>query len=144
LVGVPATLEIWKFELDDLRKANYWTTFKSGTAQMLPVVVLTNRKAEIVRDWPFRLAYDIFEDRLTKSDRWLIAGCSFGDEPVNVALQSAREERKRRRLTDPRLLVVGRGGDPIVLRNRAVKISGLNASQVMVDTWGLPATKRPA
>lgn len=111
---------------------------------MFPVVVLTNRKTEVVREWPFRLAYGLFEQRLAHSDRWLIAGYSFGDAPVNAALRLANEERRRRGRTTPRLLVIGKGGDQAQLRARAARAVGLPLTQVRADTSGLPeATRRP-
>ena len=105
----PETGEIWKFRLDDMRRLGYWEAWRRGRTVWNPVVVLTDQKTPVVDRYPFRLAYAVLEERLSSAERWLIAGCSLGDEPVRQVLQSALAFRRRRSLAEPRLLVIGNG-----------------------------------
>ena len=74
---------VWRFELQDTQRSGLRSHLRDGNTKWSPVVVLTDRKARAVSNWPFSLAYDIFQRRLIESDRWLIIGYGFGDIPVN-------------------------------------------------------------
>ena len=109
----PDTGDVWKFELPELRGPHgqmrtYWTHLKTGSALLLPKVVLTDKKTRAVAEWPFSLAYLIFESRLRTSERWLIGGYGFGDEPVNQVLRRAYQRRQTLG-SPPRVLVIGHG-----------------------------------
>lgn len=98
----PESGKRWKFRLDDLRgdaasgTPSYWDALADGKAEMLPVVVLTDRKGPAVAEAPFGLAYDIFEEKLFWADRWFIGGCALGDEPIQEALLEAAQGRVRK------------------------------------------------
>ena len=97
----PDTGVVWSFNLEDLRKLDYWNELKKGTATWTPVVVLTDQKERTVMRRPFALAYDILQDRLVSSNRWLVAGYGLGDKPVNELFRTAFATRKRLQLPEP-------------------------------------------
>jgi len=108
----PETGETWKFDLQGLRAPAgwpdpYWGKLGEGLGTVVPRVVLTDQKQRAITEWPFSLAYSIFEQRLVDSDRWLIGGYGFGDRPINDALRRARQERARQDRPPPRVLLVG-------------------------------------
>jgi hypothetical protein len=133
-----ATGQIAKFELEDLRKVRYWDSFVNGQVSMFPVLVLTNRKEEAVREAPFNFAYQVFERRLAKANRWVIAGYSFGDVPVNGAIRRAYQSRQRWRWSRPKVLVLDKGGSERELAARASAATGIDAGDIAVDVEGLP------
>lgn len=101
---------IYRFQMDDIRTCDFWKNYRDRKTAWSPVVVLTNQKAKssLVSRWPFSLAYEAFYKRLVASDRWLIAGYSFGDECVNKVLAQALSAHD----SQPRVLVVTRSTAP--------------------------------
>lgn len=87
--------EVWKFDLGDLRTAEYWTSLAKGSAPGFPVVVLTNQKKAAVEAHPFKLLYTMFQRRLERASHWLIVGCSLQDEPVRKVLRDAWKMRSK-------------------------------------------------
>lgn len=148
-LGDPDSGRVWKFALEDLRSVDeeglsYWTLLRAGRQRLEPRVVLTDRKDEAVTQWPFSLAYDIFEDRLVRSHRWLIAGYSFGDRPVNCAITRALARRRDSNWGQPRILVLGRpGADAESLHRDVLQRLGAGAP-LQVDTTGLPGSVQSA
>lgn len=96
-----------RFPIEALRTSGYWTAWREGRTDWAPVVVLTNQasKTDLVTQYPFKLAYDLFFTRLLSSDKWLIAGTSLGDECVNEMLAKAWWMRT----TVPQVMVVTNG-----------------------------------
>lgn len=136
-LGDPATGSVFKFTIDDLRylgasSEGYWTLLREDKVDMLPSVVLTDRKAEVVREWPFSLAYEIMETSFAECDHWLIAGFSFGDEAINAAMQRAAMQSGKR----PACLVLGHG-DREEVKRRARRAMGRRPT-LYVDGGGLP------
>lgn len=130
---------MWKFQLDDLRNCGYWEAFKAGETPFNPVVVLTNRKRRRVSEAPFNLAYALFEERLLNSDRWLIAGYSLGDEPLNAIFRRATAARKKWG-KPPRVLVLSIGDDEDSLRASVTSKLGIDDAALRVDLTGLPGS----
>lgn len=99
-----------KLPKEMLEDGSQWQSMRDGTTNVRPLVVLANRrdKAEHVARYPFALAYEMLEDGLSASDRWLIIGYSFRDAPVNAMLR----ERFMDLHEKPRVLVVTHGGLP--------------------------------
>ena len=128
------TRAAWKFELSDLRSMDYWSALKRGSATLFPMVVLTNRKAEMTLQWPFSLAYDVFERRMATSDRWLVAGYRFGDEPVNSALKRAASLRSSMEREPPEVLVVTTTTADSGMRGKVAQALGIPLAQVQVET----------
>lgn len=128
----------WKFGLDRLRNLDYWGLVKRGGAVLEPTVVLTNQKANAILGWPFSLAYTIFEDRLRMCDRFLIAGYSFGDEPVNRALWRVFRMQRHEGVGPPFVLVINRSSDEEASRTDIARTLGLDPASVLVDGRGIP------
>jgi hypothetical protein len=107
--------QVWSFRIPELRTAGYWQAWKSGTTDWSPVVVLTDRKSQVVAEWPFELAYSTFYQRLVRAKRWLVVGYGFGDHPVNNVLARAITARQ-----PEEVLVVDHGADEqaVLLRAR--------------------------
>lgn len=84
-----------------------WWEIRHGDSKIYPAVVLTNpdQKSARIERHPFKLAYEMFFDALSGSDRWLIVGYSFRDQSVNTRL--ADEFRSRRSM--PKVLVIEKG-----------------------------------
>lgn len=99
---------VLKFDLDVVRGSNAWLEqAQLQTPSWEPAVVLSDLKASIVQNEPFALAYEIFAHQLFSSDRWIVGGYGFGDEPMNTLMRSVLSLR---RFTSPhampRILVV--------------------------------------
>ena len=109
----PGTGRVLRFEMEDLRSAEYWESWRTGTTAWKPVVVLTNqaRKSATVAANPFKLGYDTFYNELLTAYRWTIVGYSFRDECVNDVLARAWAARRG---NPPSVLVVTKGTDPSV------------------------------
>jgi hypothetical protein len=105
---------------------------------MIPTVVLTDIKTPVVEASPFELVYSVFEDRLSQAAKWLIAGCSLGDQPVISVLKRALRQRRAQGLATPRILVISKGGAPALLRQTTRQKLGLRGGRLLVDTSGLP------
>ncbi len=103
----PETGEMWRFNMNDLRRIDYWRNWRDGATEWAPEVVLTNQsaKSEVVTHQPFKLAYDMFQTRLLRADTWVIAGYSFRDECVNELLAKVWQQR----LEPPKIMVVTKG-----------------------------------
>lgn len=128
-----------KFRIDDLREHDFWDHLADGTADADPVVVLTDRKEEVVATEPFALGYSIFQERLITSDRWCVAGYSFQDAPVNRLLRSAAAERQALGLTPARLLVLDYGDEQVIKEFVETKLAGAPVT-ISVDGTGLPGS----
>lgn len=134
----PRSNQTWKFDLQSLRSLgglpeSYWDRLLQGQTTVVPKVVLTDQKARAIAEWPFSLAYAIFEERLIASDRWLIGGYGFGDRPINEVLRRARRERQRKGLGAPKVLLVGRSPH---IEHRAVDVIG--PAGYLTNTGGFP------
>lgn len=129
---------VWRFPLTELRDANYWDAWQQGATEWDPCVVLTDRKERTVGSWPFALAYEIFQRKLTTADRWLIAGYGLGDVPVNLLYRAALRERQQTRLPIPATLVINRDVDADELRSRVHASLGIPVRAVTVTTVGIP------
>ena len=134
----PATGTAIKFELDDLRNIGYWESLKDGTAQLLPQVVLTDQKHGVVREWPFSLAYQILERRLTFANRWLIAGYGFRDRPLNDVMRRAVATRAAWDWQPPTILVIDKGRELDDCIADTISATGVSSNRVSVDLTGLP------
>lgn len=100
-----------KLSREHLEDLEQWQAVRDGTTELRPVVVLANQrdKSAHVEEFPFNVAYEVFEDSLADANHWLIVGYSFRDEPVNAKLQA---EFKERALEEkPRVLVVTFGDE---------------------------------
>lgn len=99
-----------KLDRDFLETEDQWDSVRKRTTNIRPVVVLANQrdKTAHVQEFPFSLAYEMFDDGLTSSDHWLIVGYSFKDAPVNARLAAAFKERDN----PPQVLVVTFGDQP--------------------------------
>ncbi len=108
--GTSGAQGVYRFEIEPLRSAGYWEAWREGRSGWTPEVVLTNQttKDALVRRYPFSLAYDSFYQRLLTSDRWLIAGYSFGDGCVNDLLARAWAARR----VTPQVMIVARSSTP--------------------------------
>jgi hypothetical protein len=127
-----------KFELDELRAIDYWHSLGSGTAVLLPQVVLTDQKQGIVREWPFSLAYQVLERRLTLANRWLIAGYAFRDRPLNDVMRRAVEARAAWDWQPPTILVVDKGRQLEDCIADMISATGVPSNRVNVDLAGFP------
>lgn len=111
----PRSGKVYKFPIDALRRRSesLWEWLRSDEAESelwLPQVVLANQtnKAGRIAEYPFSLGYEEFGRALGQSDRWLIVGYSFRDEPVNEMLRAAFMKKTNW----PRVLVVTLGEAP--------------------------------
>lgn len=106
----PGTGRVYRFDMADLRDADYWTAWREGRTNWAPVVVLTNQtgKSKLIKQPPFDLAYDVFKQRLLTADKWLIAGTSLRDVAVNQMLREAWQGRS----STPQVLVITKGENP--------------------------------
>lgn len=77
---------------------------RTGASNVRPCVVLAKPedKPEIIKESPYDLAYEVFEDALGSADGCVVIGYSFRDDSVNRRIHSAILERSIRSL-----LVVG-------------------------------------
>lgn len=135
----PKTGDVWKFSIDDLRylgenAEGYWELLARGDVKTLPSVVLTDRKEDVVKQWPFSLAYEVMEASFARCPRWLIAGFSFGDHAINAALRRAVRALGSR----PLCLVLGHGSDQEVLEQARGALG--HGPRYIVDGTGLPGS----
>jgi hypothetical protein len=126
-----------KFEMQALRDITYWKHLREGTAQRVPVVVLTDQKESVTQDWPFSLAYGAFENHLSWSSHWLIAGYGFADEPLNAVFRDAVATRFRFGRSTA-VLVIDAGRDPDDWRSHIATVTGLTVESIRVNMDGLP------
>jgi hypothetical protein len=130
--------DVWKFKLQDLRDANYWQALREDNVLVTPTVVLTDRKTAAVGEWPFALAYEAFMSRLLRASSWLIAGYSFGDEPVNRMLKTAMHLRRDRDKVNTNVLVLDKSADSESTSRKAAQALGVAPGALLVDVQGLP------
>ncbi len=128
--------EVRRFRIPDLREVDYWSKHSRGETVWEPVVVLTSRKVELTRKWPFHLCYSELIGALGEADRWLIAGYGLGDEPVNDAFRRAVRARRLRN-EESRVLAIGRG-NPDILRARVSTKLGIPVEWIAASSEGLP------
>lgn len=128
--------DVRRFRIPDLREWRYWTKHSRGETTWEPVVVLTSRKTELTEEWPFMLAYGEFRRSLAEADRWLIAGYSMTDDPVNQAYKSAVRAR-RRQDRESRVLVIGRSNPQRIRAITRLRL-GIPDTWIKVSTDGLP------
>jgi len=99
-----------KLDVEYLRSNNQWEAIRENSTDLRPVIVLANQKDKTahVTEFPFSLAYELFDIGLDDAQHWLIIGYSFKDEPVNAMLRHEFAERSDK----PKVLVVTYGDDP--------------------------------
>ena len=85
---------------------------------------------------PFALAYQLLTDAFIEADRWLVAGYSFQDTPVNKMLSSAFARRVALGQTAPRILILDIGDEAVVRDNVTPLLP--NGADVQIDLTGLP------
>lgn len=128
--------EVRCFSIDHLRQDHYWKRLAEGASDWSPVVVLTDRKGRAVSADPFALAYQLLTDAFIEADRWLVAGYSFQDTPVNKMLSSAFARRVALGQTAPRILILDIGDEAVVRDNVTPLLP--NGADVQIDLTGLP------
>lgn len=85
---------------------------------------------------PFALAYQLLADAFINADRWLVAGYSFQDTPVNAMLSSAFARRAAVGQTAPRILILDIGDEAEVRGQVTPHLP--NGAAFECDTTGLP------
>lgn len=131
--------DVWKFDIGDLRSQRYWEEFGANNTPWVPAVILTDQKTPAVAERPFSLAYEVFRSRLFSSDRWMIVGYGFGDDPVNGVLATAaalKDPLEHQRL---RILCIDYNKPVDALRQHVAKLVGVPETQVLVDVRGIPS-----
>ena len=120
-----------KVESSRLADKSFWGELRNDKTRLRPVVVLANQrdKTTQVTEFPFALAYEMFESGLGTSDRWLVVGYSFKDDAVNDLLRSEFAERKAK----PRVLVVTYG--ELLTRVKVERSFGWNAEDGDSSHW---------
>lgn len=99
-----------KLTRDQVGERKLFRKLRRGTTDLRPLVVLNRerQKIEDVENHPFKLAYDMFNRGLVRSDHWLIIGYSFRDVAVNDLLRREFISREQK----PKVLVVTQGKQP--------------------------------
>jgi SIR2-like domain len=128
--------EVRRFRIPDLREWGFWAKHSRGETVWEPVVVLTSRKTELTEEWPFVLCYSVMRQALAHADRWLVAGYSFADDPVNRAFKSAVRTRQRRGQSS-RVLIVGRDRTQLIRVLTRVRL-GIPDDWIQVAGDGFP------
>ena len=120
-----------KLPKEMLDRNGQWKAIREQSTNVRPVVVLASQrdKAEHVTRYPFRLAYEVFENELGRSDYWLVIGYSFRDTPVNLMLQNEFSERDPK----PKVLVVTYGAEPT--RRAIEKAFGWGVEDGSSEDW---------
>ena len=141
----PSTGRMHKVKsLGALRDMDYWSKLRDGTALCRPLVVLTDQKDEVISQAPFNVAYDAFQQRLIKAQRWLIGGYGLGDTPVNTVLHDAMSAKRRLAQaagtspTLPRVLVVDKDCQVDERRRRIAELLDLPMANIDVEPAGFP------
>lgn len=93
----------FKAPVELLRNHQMWAGLREGEPKWRPTVVLANQrdKAHHVGLYPFKLAYETFQEGLRESQHWLVIGYSFRDTCVNDILRNEFIRRK----VKPKVLV---------------------------------------
>ncbi|OFN21188.1 hypothetical protein HMPREF2604_02960 [Corynebacterium sp. HMSC055A01] len=112
LVHLHGSLTFWegedgsvvKVKKNDVSEAHPWGPLRTGASNVRPCVVLAKPedKPEIIKEPPYDLAYEVFEDALGSAKGCVVIGYSFRDDSVNRRIRSAVLNRSIRSL-----LVVG-------------------------------------
>jgi len=86
----------FKAPVEVLRNHAMWAGLRHADPKWRPAVVLANQrdKAHHVGRYPFKLAYEAFQEGLSVSQHWLIIGYSFRDACVNDILRNEFIRRK--------------------------------------------------
>lgn len=73
-----------------------WAGLRDSEPKFRPTVVLANQrdKAHHVGRYPFKLAYETFQEGLHESQHWMVIGYSFRDACVNDILRNEFIRRK--------------------------------------------------
>ncbi|MBD7917477.1 SIR2 family protein [Cellulomonas sp. Sa3CUA2] len=108
----PNTNVYAKLDTGFLETYGLWKAVRDGELDERPVVVLANQrdKSDHVKQYPFSLAYQVFEERLAQANYWLIIGYSFRDSCVNERLRATFADREAS--GKPRVLVATYGASP--------------------------------
>lgn len=116
-----------------LRDRELWREVREGDVSVRPVVVLANQKdkSSHVLDFPFSLAYEVFQDSLSSSECWLIVGYSFRDLCVNEVLRTEFSDRGAE--VKPHVLVVTLGEAPT--RHEVERALGWGAEDGSSVAW---------
>ncbi len=103
----PGELETVKIRNSDLRDHALFNRILRKTIPLRPVVVLTNTsdKGQIIKEEPFRFAYQSFQKSLESANHLLIVGYSFRDNELNRKLALEIFSRG----ADLKILVVSKG-----------------------------------
>ena len=130
-----------KFDIGELREYEVWDLLEqSEQSHLKPLVILTNKKTNAVRQSPFSLAYEEFNKQLRNSKYWCIIGYGFGDIPVNNAI--ARQLSFRYFADEPTKIFVSGTGNTSKLRTSVRKALGgwvsRGSVEVFYDTSGSP------
>ena len=114
-----------------LRGSALWKAVRERTTEIRPVVVLASQrdKTEHASQYPFNLAYEMFDRGLKDADRWLVIGYSFRDDPVNAMLRAEFLDR----LDKPRILVVTFGDE--LEREVVERTFGWGVEHGSSDSW---------
>lgn len=145
LVHLHGSLTFWecedeaglvKVKRNDVSQAQPWGALRAGATNVRPCVVLAKPedKLEIIKESPYDLAYEVFEDAVDSSDGCLVIGYSFRDDSVNRRIRSAILKRSIRSL-----LVVGTSSTTreVVLDNLGLKEDKLDKDfEIFVDQHG--------
>ena len=123
--------EYLKLQKDILEYGNQWEAMRKQDTPLRPTIVLASRqdKTDHVKQFPFSLAYEVFENGLHQADHWLVIGYSFRDDPVNERLRKEFAERDPK----PRVLVVTLGKDPD--QQTVERTFGWNKEDAPSDSW---------
>lgn len=100
----------FKAPVEVLRNHSMWAGLRKADPKWRPAVVLANQrdKAHHVGRYPFKLAYEAFQEGLREAQHWLIIGYSFRDACVNDILRNEFIRRK----VKPKVLVSTYGDYP--------------------------------
>lgn len=120
-----------KLERSQVKSARLLKKLRQGKTDLRPLVVLNRERQKIddIEAHPFKLAYEMFNRGLIRSDRWLIVGYSFRDVAVNDLLRREFTNREGK----PKVLVVTHGKAPS--REEVEDALGWGAEDGDSTTW---------
>jgi hypothetical protein len=98
-----------KLATAQLANKDLWAALREDPWSPTPAVLLTNQREKNlkVKEFPFCLAYDMFQINLNDASHWLIAGYSFKDQVANDMLKKAFNTRA----VKPHILVITKGDE---------------------------------
>ncbi|WP_445971904.1 hypothetical protein [Clavibacter sp. CFBP 8619] len=119
LLHLHGSLTYWENRRDDiyakipkeiLDDEKQWAAVRQRTTNVRPSVVLANPrdKAQHAGEYPYKLAYEVFEEGLNRAMRWIVIGYSFRDAPINRMLSARFLDLEEK----PAVLVVTHGEGP--------------------------------